>query len=97
MKIAQYDVLYKLEMLPPFKFSGDDAHRSRNASHKCHPGGFNMLLGLIKCRICDEDIGVYDAEKVIIHYSTCTKCKTKSDYSTDKGLDLGFRPDWKQT
>lgn len=56
-----------------------------------------MLLGLIKCRICDEDIGVYDAEKVIIHYSTCTKCKTKSDYSTDKGLDLGFQPDWKQT
>ncbi len=36
------------------------------------------MLGLIKCRECDEDIEVYDAEKVIIHYSLCTKCKGTS-------------------
>lgn len=39
------------------------------------------MLGLIKCRECDEDIEVYDAEKVIIHYTLCTKCKDTKRHS----------------
>jgi len=56
-----------------------------------------MMLGLIKCRICDEDIEVYDAEKVIIHYSTCRKCKGEDIRKDDRSIDLSFRPDWTQT
>lgn len=53
------------------------------------------MLGLIKCRICDEDIEVYDAEKVIIHYTTCSKCKEANE-SPDLNVDLDFRPDWRK-
>jgi hypothetical protein len=48
-----------------------------------HNLGGCMMLGLIKCRICDEDIDVYDAEKVIIHYSTCAKCKSEVSDTSD--------------
>lgn len=54
-----------------------------------------MMLGLIKCRICDEDIEVYDAEKVIIHYSTCDVCRGEHREDSFRA-DLGFRADWRQ-
>lgn len=55
------------------------------------------MLGLIKCRICDEDIAVYDAEKVIIHYSTCATCKSKEEQQINFSADLSFNPDWKKS
>jgi hypothetical protein len=55
------------------------------------------MLGLIKCRVCDEDIEVYDAERVIIHYSTCSRCRASSDRQNETGADLSFRSDWRQS
>lgn len=55
-----------------------------------------LMLGLIKCRVCDEDIEVYDAEKVIIHYTTCSKCKEANDGPDGMDTDLTFRPDWRE-
>lgn len=62
-----------------------------------YESGGCMMLGLIKCRICDEDIAVYDAEKVIIHYSTCATCKLKGEQKNSFSADLTFHPDWKKS
>jgi hypothetical protein len=52
------------------------------------------MLGLIKCRVCDEDIEVYDAEKVIIHYSTCATCRERGGYPEQLSADLSFKSHW---
>jgi hypothetical protein len=62
-------------------------------TRKSNLGGC-WMLGLIKCRVCDEDIEVYDAEKVIIHYSTCATCREKSGYPEQSSTDLSFKSHW---
>ncbi|WP_199617398.1 GapA-binding peptide SR1P [Paenibacillus alkalitolerans] len=54
---------------------------------------YGVLLGSIMCKSCGELIDTFDAEKVIIYYSSCKnqKCGSQENETEKQQIAVGGR------